>query len=63
MLARLERQIIQTIKFKLNPPTALDFLLHYTYGSFADDEALFVCAQSLPWIYFAEMDFEKNRNQ
>ncbi len=62
LLSKIERSIVQKIQFKMNLPTAVDFMLLYTYGSFGDDEALQSCTGALPWVYFIEMTYARSRD-
>lgn len=62
MLSRLEKHIVQTIQFKMNLPTTIDFMLLFSYGSFAESEALDTCLSALPWLYFIEMNYSRSRS-
>lgn len=61
MLAKLEKHIVMSIKFRLNLPTCVDFLLWYSYTCFAAEEAMRTVKEALLWVYFTELNYLKSR--
>lgn len=59
----MERQIVCAIKFKINMPTCVDFMLMYAYQNFANEEARECCKEALPWIYFICGSYRRSRLQ
>ena len=62
ILAHLERKLLQAIRFKLNQPTALDFLLVHAFGAFGPFDAASFVEQALPYLYWIETNYERSRN-
>lgn len=54
--------MLQAIRFKLNQPTALDFLLVHAFGAFPPFDAASFVKQALPYLYWIETNYERSRN-
>jgi hypothetical protein len=54
--------MLQTLAFRINVPTALDFLLHYAHKSLETHEAQAMVFKAIPWVYFIEMNYNLSRH-
>ena len=61
MLAQLERHMLQTLKFKINMPTAIDFLLHYAHLMLEPHEAQAMVFKAIPLVYYITVNYEHSR--
>ena len=61
MLAQLERHMLSTLKFKINMPTAIDFLLHYAHLLMQPFEAQAMVFKAIPLVYFITINYELSR--
>ena len=61
MLAQLERHMFSTLLFKINVPTAVDFLLHFTHKVLDTHEAQAIVFKALPMVYFITVNYDLSR--
>ena len=63
MFGALELHMLELLHFKINVPTALDFLLFFTHKLFPRDDAQTLVRLSLPWVYFVSINYELGRGK
>ena len=56
MFAALEMHMLKLLKWKINIPTALDFLLFFTHKVFPRHDAQYLVRKCLPWVYFVALN-------
>jgi len=61
MLAQLERHMFTTLSFKINVPTAVDFLLHLAHRTLDTHEAQALVFKALPQVYFITINYDLSR--
>ena len=63
MFAALERQMLMVLKFRINPPTPLDFALMLAHRVFEAWAAQSLVVQSLPVMYCVLNDYNLSRHR
>lgn len=63
MFGALEQHILQLLEFKINIPTAFDFMLFFAHRAFLKEDAQILVRKSLPWIYFVAINYELSRDR
>jgi len=61
MLAQLERHMFSTLNFKINVPTAVDFLLHFSHRALDIHEAQAMVFKALPLVYYITVNYDVSR--